>query len=196
MTDKKTKKEKPSYDIEILRRATVDDKYNFYELKAIIDPAKIDGVTAIRDIEKIVTFARELIATEEPEKRTGTIFKIPPEVRESTAKRTASEPTEDIKIADLRDGDKKINIKVRFLKIGSIKTFTKSDGTEGKLSKINVENESGKILLTAWDDQAVQAQEIKKNAWVSLQAAYVTEYKGTLELNVGNWSKMEVVYNG
>ena len=176
-------------EIKITRRVALDKPYEYYELEATYDPAEVKGNKTIKDIEKQVAFIRKLTAPEEskPSKKAP---KIP------TKEEEVAEPTEDIKIADLQDGDKKINIKVRFLKIGSIKTFTKSDGTEGKLSKINVENDSGKILLTAWDDQAVQAQEIKENAWVSLQAAYVTEYKGTLELNVGNWSKMEVVYNG
>ena len=191
MTDK-TKKEKPSYELKITRRATVDTSFNYYEFEATIDPAKINGMKAIQDIEKIVTFAREFTATEAP--------KQPKEKKPAKKKKAAPEPepTEETKIAELEEGDKKINLNVRFLKdVGDIKSFTKSDGAKGMLSKISVEDESGdEILLTAWDDQAIAAQKIKKNAWVFLQNAYVTEYKGTLELNVGNWGKMEVKYNG
>lgn len=176
-------------EIKITRRIALDKPYEYYELEATYDPAQheqLGGNKLIKAMEKQVAFIMKATAPKEskPSKKAA---KIP------TKK---PEPTEDIKITDLQDGDKKINIKVRFLKIGPVKTFTKTDGTEGKLSKINVENDSGKILLTAWDDQAVQAQEIKENAWVFLQSAYVTEYKENLELNVGNWSKMEVVYNG
>lgn len=177
-------------EFKLKRHIVVPD--GWYELNIIFDTETTKGNKAIKDTENQVRFIHNLTATEEPTKEE------PKKKAKKTTKKEVKEAgkTEDTPISDLEDGDKKLNLKVRFLKIGPVKTFTKNDGTEGKLSKIDVENDSGKITLTAWDDQAVQAQEIKQNAWVFLQAAYVTEYKGTLELNVGNWSKMVAVYNG
>lgn len=193
MTDKKTKKEKAGYDIEILRRATVDDKYNFYELKAIIDPAKVDGVTAIRDIEKIVTFARELTATEEPAKEAP---------KAKPKKKEVKEPgkTEDIRIADLQDKDK-VNISVRLVKPidteKDIKAFiNKTDGSAGKRCKTIVEDDSGKIALTLFDKQIDLVLAMKENAWFTIENGYVKEWEGNLELVVGRYGKIEVVFDG
>lgn len=181
------KKEKPSYEIKITRRATVDEEYNFYEFEAIIDPAKIDGVKAVRDIEKIVTFARELTATEKPK----TEAKKPAKTKKKEVKEEP-ESTEDIKIADLQAGDK-INISVRLLKVGETKRFKSGEGT---YCKVDVEDSSGKIQLTLFGEQITQVQNIKRNAWLVIENGYVKEYQGKLELSVGQWGKMEVVYNG
>ena len=192
MTDKKTKKEKPSYDIEILRRATVDDKYNFYELKAIIDPAKIDGVTAIRDIEKIVTFARELIATEEQPQTPPDTLKRMKEHLDSIKK---PEPTEDIKLTELKAGDK-VNINVRFEKAGDVQAFiSKVDGSPSKYVKVDVADASGKMKLTLFGEQCDLITGIKPNAWLKIENAYCKEYKGSLELSIA-YGTMEVIYNG
>ena len=191
MTDKKTKKEKAGYEIGYLRRATVDAEYNYIELNVKFDPSKIDCKTVVQDTETMVVFARELTATEAPKIGKG-IFK---EKLEEATKEVGK--TEDIKIAELQAGDKSLNLNVRFGTVGALKSFTKNDGSEGLLRKIPVEDEAGdKIILTAWDKQTSEAQGIKRNAWVFLQNAYVTEYKGTLELNVSDWSKMDVKYNG
>ncbi len=195
MTDKKTKKEKPSYDIEIIRRATVDADFNYYELKAIIDPAKIDGVTAIRDIEKIVTFARELTAPKEskPSKKAPKISTKKSKVPEGY--KEVPQSSEDIKISELQAGDK-VNINVRFEKAGEVKSFiSKVDGSAGKFVKVDVADASGTMKLTLFGDQCDLIKDIKENAWLQIENAYCKEYQGNLELSIA-YGKMEVVYNG
>ena len=192
MTDKKTKKEKPSYEIEYLRRATIDADYNYCEFRVVFDPAKIDCKTVVQDTETMVVFARELTATEEPEQP----------VKKPAKKAPAKEvgKTEDIKITDLQAGDK-VNISVKLVKPinpeKDIKAFiNKTDGSAGKRCKTIVEDDSGTIQLTLFDEQIDLVQDMKENAWFSIANGYVKEWQGNLELVVGKYGKIEGVFNG
>ena len=193
MTDKKTKKEKPSYEIEYLRRATVDADYNYCEFRVKFDPSKIDSRTVANDTEKMVTYVRELTATEEPKIGKGE-FK---EKLEKAAKipTKKAEPTEDIKISELKAGDK-VNINVRFEKAGDVQAFiNKADGSPGRYVKVDVADASGKMKLTLFGDQCDLIKDIKHNAWLQIENAYCKDYQGNLELSIA-YGKMEVVYNG
>jgi hypothetical protein len=200
MTDKKPKKEKPGYDIKITRRATVDDDFNYYEFEATIDPSKIDGVKAVRDIEKIVTFARELTASEKPrpEKKAARKKRVLPIIDPMTTE-IIPESTEDIKIADLKHGDK-VNISVKMVEAidpkEDIKSFiSKADGSAGRYVKFDVTDDSGTMKLTLFGDQVDDIIGVKADAWLTLENAYCKDYKGKLELSIA-YGTMEVVYNG
>ena len=201
MTDKKPKKEKPSYEIEITRRATVDEAFNYYEFKAKIDPSKIDGVKVIRGIEKIVIFARELTATKEfkePKIETTVLAKGKGKPKPKTVV-VPHESTEDIKISDLKHGDK-VNISVKLVKAidpqEDIKSFiSKADGSAGRYVKFDVTDDSGTMKLTLFGEQVDDIKGVKADAWLTLENAYCKDYKGKLELSVA-YGKMEVVYNG
>jgi len=133
-------------------------------------------------MEKTVALIRKLTATEEPE--------APKKTPKIPAKEVGD--TEDIKIADLKAGDK-INIDVRLLKVGKTMKFKSGEGT---YCKCDVEDASGKIQLTLFGEQIAQVQNVNRNAWLHIENGYVKEYQGKLELSVGQWGKMEVVYSG
>jgi len=180
-------------EIKIIRRVALDKPYEYYEFHATYDPAKEQGNKVIQDIERQVAFARAQTATEEPEQPQKT-----PKI--STKKKEVPEPTEDIKIADLQTGDK-VNINVTLVKPidpeKDIKAFiNKTDGSAGKRCKVIVQDDSGKIQLTLFDEQIDLVQSMKENAWLSIQNGYVKDWKGTLEMVVGQYGTMEVMYNG
>lgn len=55
------------------------------------------------------------------------------------------------KIADVQDGEE-VNILGVVTRIQDIKTFTRNDGTEGKLKSFEVTDETGSIKVTLWGD--------------------------------------------
>ena len=181
-------------EIKITRRIALDKPYEYYELEATFDPAEKKGNKVIKDTEKMVAIIRKLTATEEP-KAPKKAAKISPKKDKVPEGYKEVGKTEDIKIADLKAGDK-VNIKVRFLKAGDIKRFTRpADGTEGKYCKVDLEDDSGKIKMTLFDEQIELIEGVKANAWLFIQNAYCKDYKGTLELSV-SYAKIESVYNG
>ena len=191
MTDKKTKKEKPSYEIEYLRRATIDADYNYCEFRVVFDPAKIDCKTVVQDTETMVVFARELTAAPEPTPH----LEAAKAAGVRHAKKKAPEGTEDITIAELKAGDK-VNIDVRFVKAGEAKAFlNKTDGSPGRYVKVDVEDDSGTMKLTLFGDQCDLVNDITQNAWLRLENAYCKDYKGNLELSIA-YGTMEAVFNG
>ena len=179
-------------EIKITRRIALDIPYEYYELEATFDPAEKKGNKVIKDTEKMVAIIRKLTATEEPKspKKAAKKHKVPEGYKEVGK-------TEDIQIKDLKAGDK-VNISVRLVKAGEPKAFVnKADGSAGLLCKCDVEDKDGtKMKLTLFGDQVALAQDVKPNAWLTIQNGYVKEYQGALELSVGQWGTLEVVYNG
>ena len=193
-------------EIKITRRIALDKPYEYYELSAGYDTVDAEGKDIIKDIEKMVRFIMKATAPKESKaakKRTGTIFKIPPEVRASTAKRglpegykeVEPESSEDIKISELQAGET-VNINVRFEKAGEPQPFiNKADGSPGRYVKVDVADASGKMKLTLFGEQCDLIKDIKPNAWLKIENAYCKDYKGSLELSIA-YGKMEVVYTG
>jgi len=165
----------------IERRVALSTKYEFYHLTIDYDSDKQKLKKTLEDIEKAVSHIKELTVTEEDEK--------PQRVPEISPKK---EPTEDTKIADLKAGDK-VNMAVRFLKLGEVKAFVR-DGKAATYCKCYVEDDSGQIQMTLFDDQIELVKDVKENTWLEIQNGYVKEWKGNLEMSVGKYGTLEVVY--
>ena len=176
-------------EIKITRRVALDKPYEYYEIEATYDPTMDKpgggGNKIVKAMEKQVAYIRKMTATEES-KPSKKAVKIP------TKK---PEPTEDIKLTELKDGDK-VNINVRFEKAGDVQAFiSKVDGSPSKYVKVDVADASGKMKLTLFGDQCDLIKGIKPNAWLQIENAYCKEYQGSLELSIA-YGTMEVVYNG
>ncbi|WP_148680540.1 single-stranded DNA binding protein [Halovivax ruber] len=79
------------------------------------------------------------------------------------------------------------------LETGSIRTFDRDDGSEGKVSNLTLGDETGRVRVTLWDEQADLATEIDDSEVVEVVDGYVKERDGNLELHVGNQGTVEVV---
>ena len=185
-------------EIKITRRVALDRPYEYYELEATFDIENIKGNKAIKSVESQVAFIRKLTRTVEPEQPTKGLLSPVTKPKRAPAKEVGK--TKDIKIADLQAGDK-VNISVKLVKPinpeKDIKAFiNKTDGSAGKRCKTIVEDGSGKIQLTLFDEQIDLVQDMKENAWLAIENGYVKEWQGNLELVVGRYGKIEGVFNG
>ena len=182
-------------EIKITRRIALDKPYEYYELSAGYDTVDTEGKDIIRDIEKMVRFIMKATAPKEskPSKKAP---KIPTKKAIPEGyKEVAPEASEDIKIADIKAGEK-VNINVRFEKAGEPQAFiNKADGSPGRYVKVDVADASGKMKLTLFGEQCDLIKDIKPNAWLKIENAYCKDYKGSLELSIA-YGKMEVIYNG
>ena len=95
----------------------------------------------------------------------------------------------EIHVEDLSQGINDVSISGRILLIESTRSFTRKDGSEGKVTKLLLGDSTGVIDVTVWDDKiaTVREEEINPNDVVRISHAYVREgLNGQVELNIGN----------
>jgi replication factor A1 len=95
----------------------------------------------------------------------------------------------EIHVEDLSQGINDVSISGRILLIGSTRSFTRKDGSDGKVTKLLLGDSTGVIDVTVWDDKidTVREEEINPDDVVRISHAYVREgLSRQVELNVGN----------
>jgi replication factor A1 len=95
-----------------------------------------------------------------------------------------------MKIAELRNGDKRVSVEATVLEKGTPRQVMSKFGTETyTVADAVVGDESGKIKLTLWNEQIAQ---VSLNDKIRIENGYVTSFKGEVQLNVGKYGKMTV----
>jgi replication factor A1 len=113
---------------------------------------------------------------------------------EVSADRVEGEPDADIDVeiggevtADsLTIGQSDVNLRGLVLDTDSIRTFDRDDGSEGRVSNLTLGDETGRVRVTLWDEQADRAEELDAGQSVEVVDGYVRERDGSLELHVGS----------
>jgi replication factor A1 len=75
----------------------------------------------------------------------------------------------------------------------SVRTLDRDDGSEGRVSNLTLGDETGRVRVTMWDEQADRAAELSPGTAVEVVDGYVRERDGDLELHVGNKGAIEAV---
>ena len=83
-------------------------------------------------------------------------------------------------------GQSDVNVCGLVLGTDSVRTFSRDDGSEGRVSNLTIGDETGRIRVTLWDDRADRAEEIDPGTAVEIVDGYVREREGSLELHVGD----------
>lgn len=91
------------------------------------------------------------------------------------------------KISELRANQGNVNVEGNVIEKGELRSFTKF-GKELKLANAILEDDSGKIKLTLWNDDAVR---IKEGDMVKISNGYVSEFQGEKQLTSGKFGKIE-----
>jgi len=107
-----------------------------------------------------------------------------------------AEPDDEVEIdVDIGDGATidaltlgQSDVTVRGLVLGTedVRTFDRDDGSEGRVSNLTLGDETGRIRVTMWDEQADRATELEAGSAVEIVDGYVRERDGSLELHVGD----------
>jgi len=113
---------------------------------------------------------------------------------EVSADRVEGEPDADVDVevggevtADsLTIGQSDVNLRGVVLDTDSIRTFDRDDGSEGRVSNLTLGDETGRVRVTLWDEQADRAEELDAGQSVEVVDGYVRERDGSLELHVGD----------
>jgi replication factor A1 len=97
----------------------------------------------------------------------------------------AAEKTGLNRIADLKDGDKKVNVTGKIVAVKDVrKTQTGKRVTEAVIS-----DHTGTIKLSLWNEQIDLA---KEDSIISIENGYVNTYQDKLILNIGLYGKLTV----
>jgi len=113
-----------------------------------------------------------------------------------------AEPDDDVEIEVAVDGDtidaltlgqSDVTLSGVVLGTDSVRTFERDDGTEGRVSNLTLGDETGRVRVTLWDDQADRATELEPGTAVEVVDGYVRERDGDLELHVGDRGAVEEI---
>ncbi len=88
-------------------------------------------------------------------------------------------------------GQSDVSLRGVVLDTGSIRTFSRDDGSEGQVSNLTLGDETGKVRVTLWDEQADLVGELSAGQSVEVIDGYVRERDGSLELHVGSRGAVE-----
>jgi replication factor A1 len=87
-------------------------------------------------------------------------------------------------------GQSDVTLRGKVLGTEPVRTFSRDDGSEGKVSNFVLGDETGRVRVTMWDGQAETAEELTEGRSVEIVDGYVRDRDGTLELHVGERGKI------
>jgi replication factor A1 len=95
-----------------------------------------------------------------------------------------------VKIKELRDGMKRVNVKGTVTEKSDPREVTSrfKDQTY-RVSTAMMSDETGTIKLTLWNDQI---EMINVNDIIRIENGYVTSFRGEIQLNVGKFGTLTV----
>jgi replication factor A1 len=96
-------------------------------------------------------------------------------------------------IETLTLGQSDVNLKGRVLGTDEVRTFSRDDGSEGRVANLTLGDETGRVRVTLWDEQADRADELVEGVSVEVVDGYVRERDGSLELHVGDRGAVEAI---
>jgi replication factor A1 len=99
--------------------------------------------------------------------------------------------TDGSTVESLSLGQSDVNLRGVVLDTGSVRTFSRDDGSEGRVSNLTLGDETGRVRVTMWDERADRAEELDPGSTVEVVDGYVREREGSLELHVGSRGAIE-----
>lgn len=84
----------------------------------------------------------------------------------------------------------KIDLKIRIVSLNEPRKVTTYTGLEHVLVDGEVEDETGRAMITVWDKAIEQLKGVGINSIVELQNCFITSFRGTIHINVGRDSQV------
>ncbi len=101
-----------------------------------------------------------------------------------------SEPMrrEFTKIKDLNSGSKGVTVLAKVLNLGEANNIQTRDGEQKKLNEIHLADETGKVTMSLWNEQARQ---VELGGSIIVENGYVSLVRGHMRLNVGKYGSIK-----
>lgn len=96
------------------------------------------------------------------------------------------------KIGDLNESMGSVNVAAQATQVGEEREFVRRDGTEGKVVSVLLEDDTGTVRLSLWDDDADRAGEISEGSIIVVENGYTRSGYGGIDLNVGRSGRIHI----
>jgi len=93
------------------------------------------------------------------------------------------------KISEIKPREGKLEVEGKIISKEEPRTFEKF-GQAGRVCNAEIEDDSGKIKLTLWNDEI---DKVKEGDTVKITNGYCNEFQGEKQLTAGRFGKLEVV---
>jgi len=95
-----------------------------------------------------------------------------------------------MKLKELRPGMEKVDLRVKVLRLDEPRQVTSNSGITHTLVEGEVEDETGRMSLTVWNELIEQLTGVEEGSTVDLKGCFITSFKGVLSVNIGRDSKI------
>ena len=95
-----------------------------------------------------------------------------------------------MKISELRDGMRKIDVEGSILDISESRTVNLRAGGEAKVADGTLQDDSGSIKLSLWD---AQIDAVQVGSKIKIENGYTKSFRGEVRVNIGRYGKLEVL---
>ncbi len=95
----------------------------------------------------------------------------------------------EVKISDIKPGMRNLTVTGKVLSVSKPKTVRTRYGLAEVASAL-IEDDSGRITLTLW---RAQIQKVKPGYVIKIEGAYVTVFRGKIQLNVSRRGRITVL---
>lgn len=97
-----------------------------------------------------------------------------------------------MKLKDIMSGMRSVEVVGRVTNKFSVTEFTRKDGTPSKVGSFIIADETGRMRITCWGDQANNLSSINEQGIVKIVGGYVRENQGRKEIHLNDASKIVV----
>lgn len=89
-----------------------------------------------------------------------------------------------------------VNLRVRILQLQPLREITTRFGRFHKLVNGLVEDASGQMSITFWDDQIGALEDIKPGDLIEVRNCFISSFRGERRINVGRDSQIRKIEKG
>ena len=99
-------------------------------------------------------------------------------------------PSTELKINRISTDRRAVNTVGKVTRVFDVRQFTTKTGREGQVGAFFIGDETGKIRITLWGDQANELRKIKEGSIVKVKNALVRDNNGFRELHLNDKSEL------
>ena len=96
-------------------------------------------------------------------------------------------------LKELRPGMENINLRVKLLNLNDPREVPTNYGVTHTIVEGIVEDESGKIGLTIWNEKIEALEGILSDSMIELKNCFITSFKGVISINLGRDSEISLI---
>lgn len=95
-----------------------------------------------------------------------------------------------MKVNEVRQDSRRIELELKVVEVGEVRTYTRRDGTEGRVASAVGEDDTGRIKVSLWD---ADVDRVKVGSRIKITNGYAKLYRDEIQVSAGTYGKLEVL---